>query len=112
MMSYLADRLIQFYEDFDGFCEWIKQMEKAGALKKVEIDRERQMVVMRGKVGGPSGEGIGCGISRKSGDPINNLVLLGFAFFGQYWAMMPDAGEAFKKVKKWWRRKLKEGALS
>ncbi|HEX59160.1 MAG TPA: hypothetical protein ENF26_03315 [Methanomicrobia archaeon] len=112
MMSYLADRLIQFYEDFDGFCEWIKRMEAAGALKKVEIDKEQQMVVMRGKVGGPSGEGIGCGISRKSIDPINNLVLLGFAFFGQYWAMMPDAEQAFKKVKKWWRRKLKEGVLS
>jgi len=39
-------------------------------------------------------------------------VLLGFVFFGQYWAMMPDAEQAFKKVKKWWRRKLKEGALS
>mgnify|MGYP007120028982 CR=1 FL=1 len=106
MMSYLADRLIQFYEDFDGFCEWIKRMEAAGALKKVEIDKERQMVVMRGRVGGPTGDGIACGLSRKSIDPINNLVLLGFAFFGQYWAAMPDADEAFKKVKKWWKENL------
>jgi len=107
MMSYLADRLIQFYEDFDGFCEWIKRMEAAGALKEVKIDKERQMVVMRGRVGGPTGEGIGCGIY-KGVDPINNLVLLGFAFFGPFWAAMPDADEAFEKVKKWWKQNLKK----
>jgi len=105
MMSYLADRLIQFYEDFDGFCEWLRTMEKAGALKKVEIDKEKGVVAIKGKVGGI--DGISTSLLR-SADPINNLVLLGFAFFGEFWAHMPDAELAFKKVKKWWKEQIKK----
>ncbi len=105
MMSYLADRIIQFYEDFEGFCEWLKKMEKAEALWSVKIDKEKGMVVIKGKVGGI--DGISVGLYRNV-DPINNLVLLGFAFFGEFWAYMPDAKEAFKKVKKWWKEQIKK----
>jgi len=104
MMSYLADRLIQFYEDFEGFCKWIKTMEQAGVLKSVHIDKERRIVSIKGKVGGR--DGVSTGLLR-SVDPINNLVLLGFAFFGEYWIYMPDVDEAFKKVKKWWKEQIK-----
>jgi hypothetical protein len=105
MMSYLADRLIQFYEDFEGFCRWIKTMEQAGAIKSVKIDSERKIVSIKGKVGGI--DGISTGLSR-SVDPINNLVLLGFAFFGEYWIYMPDVKQAFKKVNKWWKEQIKK----
>jgi len=105
MMSYLADRLIQFYEDFEGFCKWIKLMEKAGALKKVEIDKERGIVSIKGKVGGV--DGVSTGLLRNV-DPINNLVCLGFAFFGEFWAFMPDTKHAFDKVKKWWKKQIKK----
>jgi len=105
MMTYLADRLIQFYEDFNGFCKWILTMKKAGLLKDVKIDRERGMVSIKGKVGGI--DGVSTGLLR-SIDPINNLVLLGFAFFGEYWVYIPDANLAFKKVKKWWKKKIEK----
>jgi len=104
-MSYLADRLIQYYEDFEGFCEWILTMKKAGVLKEVKIDKERGIVSIKGKVGGIDGVSTGL---LKSVDPINNLVCLGFAFFGEYWVYMPDTDLAFKKVKKWWKEQIKK----
>jgi len=102
MMSYLADRLIQFYDDFEGFCEWIQTMKKVGVLKEVKIDKENGIVAIKGKVS--------TGLLRNV-DPINNLVCLGFAFFGEFWAYMPDAEEAFKKVKKWWREQIKSNKM-
>jgi len=99
MMSYLADRVIQYFEDFNGFAEWLRCMEKAGAIEKVEIDEKRKSVAIQGKVATGFYEGI---------DPINVLVLLGFAFFGEYWAFMPDTKQAFDKIHKWWKGQIKK----
>ena len=97
MMLYLADKVIQLYEDFESFCKWLELMEKAGVLKEVKIDKENGTISIRG-----------CRTSTcllRSIDPINNLVLLGFAFFGELWVYMPDAEDAFRKIKKWWKNR-------
>ena len=98
MMVRLAEKVIEFYENPDEFYNWLKTMEKAGVLKRVE--RKDGVIAIAGKVN--------TGVSEKA-DPINNLVLLGFAFFGEFWAFMPDIKEAFDMVKKWWKAQIKEG---
>jgi len=100
MMSYLADHVIQYFEDFNGFAEWLRRMEKAGAIEKVEIDEKRKSIAIQGKVATGFYQGI---------DPINVLVLLGFAFFGEYWAFMSDTKQAFDKIHKWWKEQIKKG---
>ena len=100
MMVELAKRVIQCYEDFDGFVDWLKLHERVGSLKSVEIDRERRVV----SIGGI----INTGFSLDHIDPVNLLVILGLAFFGPFWPYMPDAKQAFKLVKKWWRDQIKK----
>ena len=73
MMAELARRVIQCYEDFDGFVHWLKLHERVGSLKSVEIDRERKAVSIRGI--------INTGFSLDHIDPVNLLVILGLAFF-------------------------------
>ena len=96
VMLYLADRIIQLYEDFEGFCEWIKQMERMGVLEKVEIGDDT--VVIKGK--------IVTGISLKY-EPTYCYGALAMAIFGMSWTELPDAKEGFEKVKKWWRKHVK-----
>lgn len=98
-MVYLADKVIQYFEDPESFYSWIKLMEKVGAVKHVKIDREKEVVAIQGKVNAGLYRGL---------DPINALVLLGFAFFGELWVYMPDVDIAFKKIKKWWRGQIKK----
>ena len=100
MMAELARRVIQCYEDFDGFVHWLKLHERVGSLKSVEIDRERKAVSIRGI--------INTGFSLDHIDPVNLLVILGLAFFGPFWPYMPDVKEAFKLVKKWWKSQTKK----
>ena len=97
-MLELARRVIQCYEDFDGFVDWLKRHEKAGSLRGVEVDRERKIVSIGGAVN--------TGFALDHIDPINLLVILGFAFFGPFWIYMPDSKEAFKIVKKWWKKQV------
>ena len=101
MMLELARRVIQYYEDFDGFVDWLKKHEKAGSLKSVEVDREQKVVSIEGIVN--------TGFALDHIDPINLLVILGLAFFGPFWPYMPDAKEAFKLIKKWWKNQVKKG---
>jgi len=96
-MSYLAERIIQFYEDVDGFYEWLKRFERVGVLRKVE--RDGSLIKISGKVN--------TGLSLKA-DPINNLVCLAFAFFGEVWPFLPDTKLAFKKIKRWWKDQIKQ----
>ena len=96
-MVELARRVIQCYEDFDGFVDWLKMHERAGTLRSVEVDRDRRVVSIGGVVN--------TGFALDHIDPINLLVILGFAFFGIFWIYMPDAKETFKLVKKWWKQR-------
>ena len=98
----LAEAVIQFYEDFDGFVEWLMKMKEAGVLKDVEIGE--RAVALKGSVGGL--DGVTTGVTSEA-DPLNILVMLGFAFFGEFWVFMPDVEDAFKKVKGWWRERIR-----
>ena len=97
MMVNLADKVIELYEDPEKFYNWLKAMEKLGVLKKVE--KSNSYIAIQGKVN--------TYVSQKI-DPINNLVCLGFAFFGEFWAFMPDVKDAFAKIKKWWKEQIKK----
>lgn len=95
-MKLLAEKTIQFYDDFNSFQHWINDMVKAGLLDKAEFDGEFLALEGRCKVAALS-----------KSEPLTILICLGFAFFGPYWAFLPDTPEAFKIVKKWWREKRK-----
>ena len=100
MMLQLAYKVIQCYEDFDGFVNWLKMHEKLGTLKSVEVDKKSRTV----SIGGMVNTGFVIGHI----DPINLLVILGFAFYGPFWPFMTDAKEAFKMVREWWRNQVKK----
>jgi hypothetical protein len=97
IMLYIADRLIQFYEDFEGFCEWIKSIERLGMLERVEI--KDNLVAVKGK--------IATGLSPRYEPPLN-FVLLSLALFGEGWIYLPDSKQAFEKIKKWWREQVRK----
>ena len=101
MMVALAEKVPLIYENPDKFTEWLERMSKAGVIS-YKVERYKNGVVLWQLKGR-----LNTGIST-SADPINNLVLLGFAFFGPFWAYLPDADRAFKYIRKWWRRQIKE----
>jgi len=100
MMIELARRVIQCYEDFDGFVDWLKMHEKAGSLKNVEIDRERKVV----SIGGI----INTGFSLDHIDPINLLVILGLAFFRAILALYARCKTSFQARKEMVEKSNKE----
>ena len=98
-MMYLAEKVVEYFEDFDSFLEWLRKFERAGLLRVGVINRESKYISIAGKVTVLLYRGV---------DPINVLVLLGLAFYGPYWVEMPDRDEAFEYIKKWWREKMKK----
>jgi len=96
LMVRLAEKVIELYENPDKFEEWLKLMSKANVIK---YKRSGNIFSLEGR--------ITTGVS-PSFDPLTNLVCLGFAFFGELWVYMPDVEQAFDKVKKWWKEKIKE----
>ena len=98
-MMYLAEKVVEYFEDFDSFLEWLKKFDRAGLLRVRVINKESKYIFIDGNVS--------VAIYR-SIDPINVLVLLALAFYGPYWIEMPDTKEAFKYIKKWWKEKIKK----
>jgi len=94
----IAKKTIEYYENFDAFCEWLKKLHRAGVLKELEIKHEEKLVKMKGQATGGLCKGL---------DPINAFVLLSTVLFNVYWIYLPDAKEAFEVVKKWYREKVK-----
>ena len=99
-MLHIADKVIQLYEDPESFKEWLEKMRKAKVLKHVEIDGDLIHI----------GGTVSTCLWLKT-DPISNLVCLAFALLGPIWPYLPDTEEAFKKIRKWWRRKIREAQM-
>ena len=98
-MMWLAEKAVEYFEDFDGFLEWIRKFEKVGLLRVHVVSKEHKYLQIDGAVSTALHDRC---------DPLTVLVALGFAFFGPYWVQMPDAEDAFKYVKRWWHKKIKE----
>ena len=96
-MRHLADKVIDMYEKPEEFEQWLGKMADAGTLV---IEKKREW---KGRVVWHIRGMVGVSVS-PAYDPLTNLVMLGFAFFGKLWPFLPDADDAFKKVKKWWRK--------
>jgi hypothetical protein len=97
VMLYIADKIIQLYDNFNEFCRWIKTIEKLGLLESVEIKDD--VIVIKGK--------IVAGLSPRY-EPILSFVLLSLTLFGEGWIYLPDAKQAFGKIKKWWKEQIEK----
>ncbi len=102
LLTYVAERTIQYYEDFDEFCKWIKTLKDVKAIEDYEINRETKTIKLRSR------HGMSAGLYRGI-DPINALVILSMVLFREYWIYMPDTKQAFKIVQDWFRKKVREG---
>jgi len=105
MACALFELLKLFYEDFDEFCKKIEKFKELGVLSEVYINKEKGIVWARGQTG------TGAGLVRNM-DPITAFVQLNLMFYGMYFAYLPDAEIAFKKVKEWWKEKFKKEKIS
>ena len=47
LLTYVAERVIQYYEDFDEFCKWLETLKETGAIDSYEINRETKLVKIR-----------------------------------------------------------------
>jgi len=97
MLKPLAEKIPLVYERPDEFTEWLERMSKAKVLS-FDCKKEGSKVtwILSGKINTMISNTV---------DPITNLVMLGFAFYGELWPMMPDAKQAFKFIKKWWKQR-------
>ena len=96
-MLHLADKVIDMYEKPEEFEQWLDKIASTGTLVMESKTESNGRPVWRIR-------GITGAVISPSYDPLTNLVMLGFAFFGELWPFLPDADDAFKKVKKWWRK--------
>ena len=99
VMTHLAEKVIQYYEDFDSFLEWIQKFDDVGIIKVEIIDLDRKHLFLNGKIRTEIYDSL---------DPINSLVLLGLVFFGEYYVFMNDTKRAFNMVNKWWKKHLEK----
>jgi len=90
-MTRLAEMIIKLYEDPQEFEEWLTKMQSAGVIN---YKKQGKYYTISGRVNTALSTSL---------DPLTNLISLGFAFFGEYWAFMPDTDRAFNQIKNWWK---------
>ena len=100
-MLIIADKILQIYDDFEGFYGWLEKMRAGGALK--ELLREGDTLRLRGLAAASIGRNI---------DPISNFICLAFALFGPFWPFLPGVDDAFKTIRERRRKRVQteEGA--
>jgi len=96
MADKIADLVIRFCEgDLDYVTGELRKY-----VQKVEVNGIGNGIVVKGATG------IVVGIFRDL-EPITVLVQIGFALFGEVWPMLPEFREAWKKIDRYWREKVK-----
>ncbi|MCD6198955.1 MAG: hypothetical protein J7K15_10355 [Deltaproteobacteria bacterium] len=88
---FLADKVIQMYEDVDAFLAWLRDLERTNGFKVRISDG---YIAVQGQ--------ITVGLSPMVEPPLNYVMLV-LAVFGEVGVYLPDFGDGYEAVNKWWR---------
>lgn len=94
----IARNAVEFwFGNTEPLLEQLRRYDKLGIVRITEGDDG--VIHLEGKVR----TGIFAGV-----DPVNTLILIFFALFGEFWVYIPECKKALDLCKKYWKKKMKE----